>query len=381
MYASSRLRVVILGAGMIGDVHRRAVLLAGGELVGVMASTPERSIDMAAAWDTEPVLDLAHLEQLRPDVVHVCTPNSLHAAHVHAAVAAGAHIICEKPLAVGADEATRLAEAATGRIATVPFVYRFHPLVREIRARVAAGEFGAWQLLHGSYLQDWLLDPTATSWRVDAAKGGPSRTFADIGSHWCDLMEFVTGERIAEVLATTTITVPERPTTSASSFGGAHGSGALQTVTTEDAAAVTFRTRSGVLGTVTVSQVSAGRKNRLWFEFDGATRSAVFDQENPETIWLGSATGSGDTILHRDPSQGAADARRLSQLPAGHAQGYAQCFEAFVADTYAAIHGDTPDGLPTFEDGVRSAHIVDAVVESARTGTWVAVPELQGATR
>jgi len=351
-------RVAILGAGMIGAVHRRAALLAGAQVVGVLASSPESSRRAAAEWGVAPLESLDELAALAPDVVHVCSPNGLHVEHVEAALAAGAHVICEKPLSVDTAQATRLADAAqtAGRVATVPFVYRFHPLVREIRARVQAGEFGAWQLLHGSYLQDWLLSPDATSWRVDPALGGASRTFADIGSHWCDLMEFVTGERIATVSAEMTTTVAER---------------AGVTVTTEDAAVVTFRTTSGVLGSVTVSQVSAGRKNRLWFEFDGAHKSAVFDQENPETVWLGAA-GSAE-VLHRDASIGSSEQQRLSSLPAGHAQGYAQCFENFVADTYAAVRGENPEGLPTFADGVRSARIVDAVVESARTGTRVTV--------
>lgn len=366
MNQQSAPRVAILGTGMIGTVHRRAALLAGGQLVGVMASTPERSTEAAAAWGTDAIHSLADLEQLQPDIVHVCSPNGLHVEHVEAAIAAGANVICEKPLSVDSDQAERLVKLAaeSGRTATVPFVYRFHPLVREIRSRAAAGEFGAWQLLHGSYLQDWLLSPESTSWRVDSKAGGASRTFADIGSHWCDLMEFVTGERIASVFAEMTISVPERPAP-----GGSDGTTRWSKVDTEDAASVIFRTGSGVLGTVTVSQVSAGRKNRLWFEFDGAIRSAVFDQENPETVWLGSQ-GPAE-VLYRDPSQGSAEQRRLSSLPPGHAQGYAQCFENFVADTYAVARGETRNGLPTFADGLRSARIVDAVVKSARSGQWV----------
>ncbi|AOR80821.1 oxidoreductase (plasmid) [Novosphingobium resinovorum] len=359
---------------MIGEVHRRAALLGGGEIVGVMASSPARSADAAAGWDTQAIGSLEELARLDLDVVHVCSPNSLHAVHVEAALAAGAHVICEKPLAVGTDEALHLhtLAAEAGRIATVPFVYRFHPLVREIRARREAGEFGAWQLLHGSYLQDWLLSPGTTSWRVDAAKGGRSRAFADIGSHWCDLMEFVTGERIASVTAAMTITVPERPAASQASFSGDAAAGPLVKVDTEDAATIMFRTASGVLGSAVISQVSAGRKNRLWFEFDGAHKSAVFDQENPETVWLG--TEDSAETLFRSPGTGAADARRLSSLPPGHAQGYAQCFENFVADTYAAVRGEVPSGLPTFADGLRSARIIDAVIQSADTRSWVDVP-------
>ncbi|WP_321957850.1 Gfo/Idh/MocA family protein [Paraburkholderia bannensis] len=369
-------RVAILGAGMIADVHRRSALLAGARVVGVMASSVARSADVAARWRTAPIDSFAALRELAPDVVHVCSPNGLHAEHTIAALDAGAHVICEKPLAVSSSVAHELTDYAAqlDRIATVPFVYRYHPLVREIRARAQNDEFGRWQLLHGSYLQDWLLSPMATSWRVDASKGGPSRTFADIGSHWCDLMEFVTGERIASLIAATTITVPQRPVQSSATFGGAGGAGPLQRVDTEDAASVMFRTASGVLGTVTVSQVSAGRKNRLWFEFDGALRSAVFDQEHPETVWLGSQ-GSAE-ILPRDPSAGSTDARRLSHLPAGHAQGYAQCFENFVADTYARVAGGAVEGVPTFADGLRSSRIVDAVIRSASSGQWVDVVDV-----
>lgn len=369
------LRVAILGAGMIAAVHRRAALLADADIVGVMASTPERSIAVAESWRTTPITDVRELRELAPDVVHVCSPNGLHVEHVEAAVAAGAHVICEKPIAASAHDADHLVKLveAERRIATVPFVYRFHPLVREIRARIASGEFGPLQLIHGSYLQDWLLSPQATSWRVDATIGGPSRTFADIGSHWCDLMEFLTGDRIVSVSAAMATTVPERPAVAGATFTGSEASGPLVGVDTEDAASVLFRTAGGVLGTVVVSQVSAGRKNRLWIEIDGAQKSAVFDQENPETVWFG-GEASAETV-HRDPGIGSPDVRRLSSLPAGHAQGYAQCFENFVADTYRAVEGDAPDGLPTFTDGARSARIVEAVLESARTHAWVDVTD------
>ncbi|MBU9205430.1 Gfo/Idh/MocA family oxidoreductase [Burkholderia multivorans] len=367
------LRAVIIGAGMIGEVHRRAASLAGAEIVGVMASNPSRSIEAASRWHTAAVTSLDGLRQLAPDVVHVCSPNGLHADHVRAAFEAGAHVICEKPLAIGSDVARELAELAQRheRVATVPFVYRFHPLVREIRARAQDGEFGRWHLLHGSYLQDWLLSPLATSWRVDSTQGGPSRTFADIGSHWCDLMEFVTGERISSLVAAVSTTIPERPARSASTFGKGPAIGPMVRVDTEDAATVIFRTRSGVMGSVIASQVSAGRKNRLWFEFDGERRSAVFDQEQPETVWLGGEASA--EVLQRDPGHGSAEQRRLSHLPAGHAQGYAQCFENFVADTYSKIRGEAIEGVPGFDDGLRSAQIVEAVIDSARSGQWVDV--------
>ncbi|MEU5848415.1 Gfo/Idh/MocA family protein [Saccharopolyspora shandongensis] len=367
--------VAILGAGMIGDVHRRAAILAGAEVVGVLASSPQRSQQVAAGWGVAAYQDLAEvLADDRVDVVHVCTPNATHAPFAEAALRAGKHVICEKPLGISTAEAERMTAAAaeSGLVAAVPFVYRYHPVVREIRARRQAGEFGAWNLLHGSYLQDWMLSPDASSWRVDPELGGPSRAFADIGSHWCDLVQWISGETFTDVLAELSIVVPARPAAAGPTFAGpTEVTGDRVEVSTEDSAALLLRTAAGVLGSATISQVAAGRKNRLWFELDGALGSAVFDQEEPERIWLGGA--DGNRILVRDPEHGSPEQRRLSKLPAGHAQGYAQCFEAFVADTYAAIDGGSPEGLPTFEDGLRSARLVDAVLRSARNRSWTKV--------
>lgn len=378
-------RVAIIGAGMIGAVHRRAAQLAGAEVVGVLASGPRRSAEAALSWGVDHAFaDLDALLAAQVDVIHVCTPNATHAEYAAAALAAGKHVICEKPLGVSLAEARLMAAAVpAGAVATVPFVYRYHPLVHEIRARRIAGEFGSWNLLHGSYLQDWMLDQSANSWRVDPALGGASRAFADIGSHWCDLVEWVSGERIVSLSAALSTAYAERgaPTTqtfrAADNGSAAHGAVAVAdretvTVTTEDSAVVGFRTASGVLGSLTVSQVAAGRKNRLWFELDGACGSAVFDQENPETIWLGSTDGA--TVLARDPRHGSVTQRSRDPLPAGHSRGYAQCFEDFVADTYAAIDGADPESLPTFGDGLRSAKLVDALLRSAATGTWVDIP-------
>jgi predicted dehydrogenase len=249
-------------------------------------------------------------------------------------------------------------------------------MVREARARVAAGELGRLRLLHGSYQQDWLLTPDDTNWRVDGALGGPSRAFADIGSHWCDLVEFAAGHRITRLLARLTTAVPERavagPTSHTATFSPAGPGAEHRSVATEDVATVLFETDGGAVGTLLVSQISPGRKNRLWFELDGEAAAVVFDQEQPEVLWIGRRDGA--TVLPRDPAQLAPDAARLATLPAGHAQGYNDCFDLFVADTYAAIRGDAPAGLPAIGDGVRAATITDAVLASARADTWIEVP-------
>ena len=367
-----RLRVAIIGSGTIAAVHRRAAVLAGAELVGVLGSRPERSQQAARRWGLPVAFGgLADLAGSPVEVVHVCSPNVTHAGYVEALLAAGKHVVCEKPLGISLAEAEWMDVLAqqAGLVATVPFVYRYHPVVREIRARAQAGEYGRWNLLHGHYLQDWLLSPAASDWRVDPAQGGASRAFADIGSHWCDLVEWVSGERVDTLVAQLSVAVPRRGGLPGDAPEGASPDGTgLATVATEDAATVLFRSASGVPGSMLVSQVAAGRKNRLWFELDGSAGSAAFDQENPESFWTGTAEGSRAFV--RDPDSGSPGQRRLSYLPAGHPQGYGDCFAAFVADTYAAIGGEQPDGLPTFADGVRSARLVEAVIRSAATATW-----------
>ncbi|PTS79144.1 Gfo/Idh/MocA family oxidoreductase [Stenotrophomonas sp. HMWF023] len=371
-----KIGIAIVGTGMIGAVHRRAALLAGADIRGVAASSPQRALEVAQSWNVPRAY--RDIEEVVADpqvqVVHVCTPNHLHHPMAQAALQAGKHVICEKPLATTLEDAKALAAlaAATGLIATVPFIYRYHPVVREARARIAQGELGPLHLIHGSYLQDWLLDPASNNWRVDPALGGASRVFADIGSHWCDLVEWVSGQRFTEVSAAFDTVIAERSTDTGQSFTTAAAGGAMQAVTSEDVAAAMFRTGAGTLASLTVSQVSAGRHNRLWFEIDGAKASVAFNQEDAERLWIG-LPDQREEVFVRGPGAGSAEQRRLSVLPAGHAQGYGHCFEAFVADTYRAIEGERPEGLPTFEDGMRSAQIVDRVITSARTRAWTAI--------
>ena len=374
------LRIAICGTGFIGRVHARSARLAGAEVVAVAASSLASAREAASDLQVEQVFATSEelVEAPGIDVVHLCTPNHLHEPLALKALAAGKHVVCEKPVAFDGAGATRIGEAAAaaGRVVTVPFVYRYHPMVREARARVAAGELGQLRLLHGSYQQDWLLTPDDTNWRVDGALGGPSRAFADIGSHWCDLVEFAAGHRITRLLARLTTAVPERavagPTSHTATFSPAGPGAEHRSVATEDVATVLFETDGGAVGTLLVSQISPGRKNRLWFELDGEAAAVVFDQEQPEVLWIGRRDGA--TVLPRDPAQLAPDAARLATLPAGHAQGYNDCFELFVADTYAAIRGDAPAGLPAIGDGVRAATITDAVLASARADTWIEVP-------
>ncbi len=357
---ANALGVAFIGSGFMTEVHSRAARVAGAQLVGIASSTLESAtragerFGVATAYAS--VDDL--LADDRIDVVHVCTPNYLHTPFASAALRAGKHVVCEKPLATTVTDASQLVELAreSGRTAAVPFVYRFHPMVREARARVQGGSIGRVLSVQGSYTQDWLLARTDDNWRVDSKLGGDSRAFADIGSHLCDLIEFVLGERISRLNAITSSIFGER--------------GSSTHVTTEDVASVIFETESGVQGTIFVSQVASGRKNRLSLEVSGSDESVVFNQEMPEQLWLGRRAGS--QLLVRDPETLSPEAARYSILPAGHAQGYQDAFNAFVADTYQSARGDTEmiTGLPLFEDGLRAVQVTQAVLDSSRTGQW-----------
>ena len=350
------MRSGIIGTGFIGGVHAYAVRAAGGVLAHVAGESPEHAAAAARRLGAEHACASAE-ELINADdvnVVHVCTPNALHVPQAEAAIRAGKHVICEKPLATNPADARRLVEAAAdaGLVAAVPFVYRFYPSVREARARIGAGDAGPLWLLHGSYLQDWLAGSDAVNWRVDPKLGGASRAFGDIGVHWCDLMEFTTGHRITRLIARMATAYPDR--------------------ITEDGAVVLFDTDRGASGSVVVSQVSLGRKNRLWFEFDGPSASYAFDQELPDSLWVGGQRGN--QVVPRGPDTFSGPAAGYARLPAGHPQGYQDSFTAFVADVYAAIGGHKPDGLPVFADGLRAAVLTAAVVESATGETWVEVP-------
>ncbi|WP_131735470.1 Gfo/Idh/MocA family protein [Actinomadura roseirufa] len=360
------LRVGILGAGFMARVHAAAVRRAGAKLVTVTASSPERSRAAAlelgaehASTDAEAVIGSEDV-----DVVHVCVPNHLHEPLVTAALAAGKHVVCEKPLATGADAARRMRDlaAARGLVGTVAFVYRYNPAVFEARARIAAGSLGRVNLIHGGYLQDWLAEPDDTDWRLNPALGGSARVFGDIGTHWCDLAEFVTGERITRVLARGDVTV-ER---AADDHDATH-----------DQLAVIFQTRGGATGVAALSQAAPGHKNDLRLEVSGSRATTRFELDMPGSLWW--ATRGADRRLWPRADRDARGPGRIVTVPAGHPQGFQDALDLLVADTYAQITalesagGAPPDGLPTFEDGARAVMVMDAVTASAASGTWVEV--------
>ena len=363
-----KLRAGIIGTGFMGAVHAHAVR-AAGSTVSAVAGSSQASAEAAAGKigaRTAAESPEALIARDDVDVVHICTPNATHADLARKAIAAGKAVVCEKPLATSVQDAQELTDLAdrAGVVTAVPFVYRFYPAVREARDRILSGEAGRLWLLHGSYLQDWLAGAEATNWRVDSKLGGASRAFGDIGVHWCDLMEFTTGHRISRIMARTSRAYDQRET---------HGQ--LSSVATEDGATLLFETDKGATGSLVVSQVSPGRKNRLWFSFDGTEASFSFNQERPDTLHIGRTDSSSD-IPVGPQTLSTPGGRRYAMLPPGHPQGYQDSFSAFVADVYAAVQGQEPEGLPTFRDGLRAARLTDALVTSAAQQMWVDVPGL-----
>ena len=315
------LRAAIAGTGFIGAVHAHAVRAAGGTLAGVLASSPQSGAEAARRLGAERVF--AGPEELATapdvDVVHVCTPNHLHDGLAALALEAGKHVVCEKPLAVDLPRAERLAAvagSAPGQVAAVPFVYRYYPTVHEARRRIASGEAGAVHLVHGTYLQDWLLTADDANWRVDAALGG---RVAGLRRH---RLALVRPGRVrhrpphrAPVGAHADRRAAPPRRAGGRAFDRPGGDGPARAVDTEDAAVVQFETDGGALGSVVVSQVSAGRKNRLWLEVDAAREAVAFDQEDAETLWCGGRDAS--TLVRRDPGVMTGSAARLAVLPPG----------------------------------------------------------------
>ena len=358
--------VAIVGTGMMGEIHRRSAALVGARLIGVLGSSEAKSKFFENKWNAE--RSFSSIEEIASssevDVVHLCSPNGVHFSQLKILLSAGINVICEKPLVTTLEDALELERItlATKTKVAIPFVYRFHPMVRELKSRLVSGELGKIELIHGSYLQDWLAGAESTNWRVDAQLGGPSRAFADIGSHWCDLVEWLADDEIVELLAHPLRTKESRP---------GFSSDEKLTVNNEDALSVIAKTQAGVTISALFSQVSHGRKNRLWLEVDGSTKSAVFNQETPEFLEIGDQ--SGFQLVARNPNTNSDEANRYSLIPAGHPQGYLECFESFIREAYRYLSGEYVEGMPTFADGLKSSKLIDAVLRSSKSRSWVRV--------
>jgi predicted dehydrogenase len=371
----------VIGTGFIGTVHVDALRRLGIQVHGVVGSSSARGSERAQAAGLPPAYESmdAMLADERVDVVHVTSPNHLHHAHAKAALGAGKHVVCEKPLAMTSAESAellRLAEAS-GLVHAVNFNIRFYPLCQHLHQLVREGGLGKVRLVTGHYLQDWLLLDTDWNWRLDPKLGGSLRAVSDIGSHWLDLTSYLTGSRVASVSADmeTFIKVRQQPAGPVETFATGRAQGTVaREITTEDCATILVRYENGALGSFAVSQVSAGRKNSLRVEIDGATGSAAWCSEQPDELWLGHREQANE-VLPRDPSLMNAAGAAASFLPGGHIEGFADTFRALYNAVYAAVLDGRPaEGrYPTFADGHDEVVVCEAVERSAREAKRVEI--------
>jgi predicted dehydrogenase len=376
-------KTAIFGTGFMGRVHLEALRrLESVEVAAIAGRTSEAAQRLAAGFNI-PRITADYRDILRDpaiDAVHICTPNAQHFSMAKAALQAGKHVLCEKPLAISADEGDELvALAARHNLRNcVCHNLRCYPMVQQMRRLREAGDLGEILVVQGTYFQDWLLYDTDWNWRVDAKAGGASRCMADIGSHWFDMAEHVTGQRVTALCADLQTFHPKRkkPKHSIETF-----SNKLQgpedyietTVDTEDFGAVIFQ-MGGTRGTVTASQVSAGRKNRLSIEIYGTKSSVAWNQERPDELWQGHRD-TANQISIKDPSLLKPEARSYADLPGGHSEGYDDTFKQVFRRFYASIASSSaaPE-YPQFADGLRQLKILNAVLQSHKTRSWIEVP-------
>ncbi|HOX38553.1 MAG TPA: Gfo/Idh/MocA family oxidoreductase [Candidatus Brocadiia bacterium] len=377
-----KVNAAVIGTGFIGPAHVEALrrlgfvdVIALGEANEELAKKKAADMSIPRAYgDFKKLLADPDIE-----VIHNCTPNNMHFQISSEALKAGKHVVSEKPLAMTSKESAKLIELAakTGLVNAIDFNYRSYPLVQEAADMVRRGDFGRLYSVHGSYLQDWLFWETDYNWRLEPERSGASRAIADIGSHWCDLIQFITGDRIVELFADIATVHPfrKKPKKDVETYTGK----ALKPsdyedapIKTEDYASVLLRFAGGAKGVFTVSQVSAGRKNRLWFELDGSKRAIWWDQERPNEMTIGYREKANEVII-KDPSLLSARAKEYAAYPGGHPEGYPDGPKFFFRDVYAYIIGGCKckPRFATFEDGHHEILMTEAVLKSAKTSKWV----------
>jgi predicted dehydrogenase len=376
----TRISVAVFGTGFMGRVHTEALRRLGNiDVVGVAGSSLERARAFADRTGIERASGdyRDFLADPGIDAVHILTPNELHFSMAIAAFRAGKHVVCEKPLGTSVAEGEELVALAkrTGLANCTFHNIRAYPQVQNMRAIVEAGELGEIQVVQGTYSQDWLLYDTDWNWRIES---GSSRTFADIGSHWCDMAEFVTGLRIRSLCAdlTTFHKTRKKPKGPVETFAGKTLQPDEYTevpVTSEDFGAMIFRLGDKARGAVTVSQVAAGRKNRCFMEIYGTKSGLAWNAEQPDELWIGQRN-SPNQIVIKDPSLLHEKARAFADLPGGHSEGYDDTFKQTLRRFYRTVADrNAPIEYPIFEDGVRQLKVLQTVLESARTHAWAEV--------
>ena len=379
----NRIRTAVIGTGFMGRVHLEALRrVENVDVVEIAATSQEKAKAAAAGFN---VLNATGdwrevINDPSIDAVHVATPNVSHYEITKAALTAGKHVLCEKPLAMSVAEAQELTDLVAARKLRGGLNHnlRYYPMVQQMRSMREAGAFGEILVVQGTYSQDWMLYESDWNWRVDPLVSGPSRVMADIGSHFFDMAEHVSGLRVTEVCSDLQIFYPTRkqPKGGGESFSGklgAAGETVDTQVVTEDFGATLFR-MGKARGTMTASQVSAGRKNGLVIEIYGTKGGASWRQERPEELWLGHRDAPNQILL-KDPSLLDEKARGFADYPGGHAEGYPDTFKQLFRRFYASIADAslTPD-YPVLADGLRQMKILDAELASHKSRAWVSVP-------
>jgi len=377
-----KLNSAVIGLGFVGKAHVEALRRLGIPVRGALGSSGETTTAACKALN----LDHAYssLDELAADpavhVVHLCTPNYLHFDQASRLLRAGKHVLCEKPLTMDSAESELLVALIreTQKVGGVAYNLRYYPLCQEARALVEKGAIGQPKLVQGSFLQDWLLYPTDWNWRLDPKLGGQLRAVSDIGTHWLDLITWITGRKVTELCAdlVTVVPVRQRPRGRVETFQKADPSNVDPVpIETDDYASVLFHLEGDLTGVMTVSQVSAGRRARLWFEIDGTEGSLAWNSEQPGTLWIGRRNRANEE-LPKDPALLSPQARRYAAYPGGHAEGYPDTFVQLFRDFYEYIEaGDlkAPRTFPTFETGNEEMVLCEAIEQSSRSRAWVAV--------
>jgi len=377
-------KVGVVGTGFMGRTHLEALRRLGSVEIQAVADTSlERARQLAAAFGVDgATADYREiLNDPAVDAVHVCTPNAMHFPIAEAALRAGKHVLCEKPLATSASEARKLVTLARENKLRncTNHNLRFYPMVQQMRCMREEGDLGDILVVQGTYSQDWLLYDTDWNWRIEASENGPSRVMADIGSHWCDMAEHVTGERIGSLCADLQIfhKTRKRPKHAVETFAGKmlkpeeYDSVAIDT---EDFGSAIFRIGERGRGAFTASQVSAGRKNCLSIEIYGTKASVAWNQERPDELWIGQRN-TNNQIVVKDPSLLKPGARSFADYPGGHSEGYDDTFKQVFRRFYRSIEDPSaPAEYPQFSDGLRQLVILESEMESNRKHGWVDIP-------
>jgi predicted dehydrogenase len=372
----------VIGTGFIGTVHVEALRRIGVGVRGVLGSSPERGRVRADALGVPRAY--ASLDELLADdavdVVHVTSPNDLHVSQARAALAAGKHVVCEKPLAMTAAESGELVAAAarSGLVHATNFNIRYYPLNQHARELIEDGGLGQVRLVTGRYFQDWLLLESDWNWRLQPDRGGALRAVGDIGSHWLDLMTYVTGQHVAAVMAelTTFIETRREPTGPVETFSTERSSDTIERpIATEDTATILLRFDGGARGAVSISQISPGRKNSLLYEIDGSAGAWAWDSEQPDQAWIGHRDRPNEVLI-RNPALMGPAGQAAASLPGGHVEGFFDTFCAHFRAVYADVvagRPSSPPGYPTFAAGHDEMLVGEAIARSAREGRWVEV--------